>query len=198
MVGIVVAGGQGARLGLGIPKALVKVGGITLLDRARALLRECCDEVLVAAPAAFELPIAASERIDDAPRHSGPLAGVLAALAARPEREAFVLGVDFPLMRGSTVRAIAGARGEATVSLPAPGGVPQPLAAAYGPGAGLAIAKVAGEARAITRAVMSIEPRVISDSEIATWEGGADVFLNVNTPEDLAEAERRLVRGSRA
>jgi len=190
VVGVVVAGGQGARLGLGIPKALVKLGGLTLLDRARAVLEVCCDEVLVAAPVTLELPVPAGLRVSDVTRYSGPLAGVLAALDARPDREAFVLGVDFPLIRASTLRSIAAARGDAMVAVPAPGGVPQPLVAAYGPGAGQALARVAGTAPAITRAVLAIGARLIPEEALAAWEGGIEVFLNVNTPEDLALAER--------
>jgi len=168
------------------------LGGMTLLDRARALLQQCCDEVLVAAPAALELSIADEQRVTDVAHYSGPLAGVLAALEARPDREAFVLGVDFPLMRDSTVRAIAAARGDAIVSVPVPGGVPQPLAAAYGPGAGAALARVAGTAPAISRAVLAVGARMIPEEELAKWEGGLEVFLNVNTPDDLAMAERLL------
>ncbi len=199
VVGVVVAGGRGERLGLGIPKALVKVGGITLLERARMLLHECCDEVLVAAPTSLDLPVPGALRVADVPGLNGPLAGVVGALQARPNREAFVLGVDFPLMRASTVRAIATARGDAMVALPAPGGVLQPLAAAYGPDAGEAIARNAAETQAITRAVKALGALVIPEDEIATWEGGIEVFLNVNTPADLAEAERRLLAsGDRA
>ena len=191
MVGVVVAGGRGSRLGLGIPKAMAKVGGVTLLDRARRLLEECCQGVLVVAPKDVELPVADHHRAVDVPGYRGPLAGVLGALEVIPG-EAFVLGVVFPLMKASTVRRIAAARGDAMVSLPVPGGVPQPLAAAYGPGAGAALARVAATAPSITRAVLAVGARRIPEDELATWEGGLEVFLNVNRPDDLAMAERLL------
>jgi len=57
-------------------------------------------------------------------------------------------------------------------------------------GAGQALARVAGTAPAITRAVLAIGARLIPEEALAAWEGGIEVFLNVNTPEDLALAER--------
>jgi molybdopterin-guanine dinucleotide biosynthesis protein A len=192
MVGVVVAGGRGVRLGQGIPKALVTVGGITLLERAQALLRECCDEVLVAAPAALDLPVPDHLRIADAPGLLGPLAGVVAALGARPDREAFVLGVDFPLVRPATIAAIRRSRGEAPAAIPVPGGVPQPLVAAYGPGVGEALARSGAAGLPISRAAIALGPRLIEARELQGWEEGEAVFLNVNTRADLEEAERRL------
>ncbi len=49
--GLIQAAGCGNRLGLG-PKAFVKLGGQTLLERAVALLLKCTDGVIVAVPPA--------------------------------------------------------------------------------------------------------------------------------------------------
>ena len=53
--GIVLAGGRGVRLRAAGPKALVRLDGVTLLDRSIATLRECCDDVIVVAPVSVEL-----------------------------------------------------------------------------------------------------------------------------------------------
>ena len=55
-LGVIVAGGRGARLGLGRPKAFAEVGGMTLLARAEAVLAALCDAIVIAAPASLELP----------------------------------------------------------------------------------------------------------------------------------------------
>ena len=57
-LGILVAGGQGSRLGLGIPKALAPFAGGTLLSHALATLRTASDEVVVCAPRSLALPLA--------------------------------------------------------------------------------------------------------------------------------------------
>jgi molybdopterin-guanine dinucleotide biosynthesis protein A len=194
-LGIVLAGGPGARLALGLPKSLVRLGGRTLLERSRAVLAAVCDEVVVAAPAALALPVDAAERVADPVGSEGPLGGLVAGLAARPYERALVLGVDFPLMRPAMLRALAGMLGAGTAVLPLPGGMPQPLAAAYGPEAAgrLAACLAAGE-RAVMPAVAQLRPLVVRDGILAGLDGGLDCFLNVNAPGDLERAEALLAR----
>ena len=52
---IIPAGGSGDRLGAKIPKALVQLGGITLIERAVTSLSEVADQIIVAAPSGYEL-----------------------------------------------------------------------------------------------------------------------------------------------
>ena len=46
--------------------------------------------------------------------------------------------------------------------------------------------------RSLTRAVESLAIARIEGSDLEALPGGAEALLNVNTPDDLAEAERRL------
>jgi molybdopterin-guanine dinucleotide biosynthesis protein A len=50
----------------------------------------------------------------------------------------------------------------------------------------------AGEQSA-TRAVEELFLRVVEDDELATMPGGVEAWLNVNTPEELAQAEATLL-----
>jgi molybdopterin-guanine dinucleotide biosynthesis protein A len=192
-LGVIVAGGRGVRLGLGRPKAFAVVGGITLLARAEALLEGLCDEVVVAAPADLPLPPHRCMRVADAAEVAVPLAGLVAGLAARPFERAIALGVDFPLMRPAMLDALLARLGDRAAVIPAPGGVPQPLAAAYAARAvALLSAALARGERAVTVAALAFDPLVLSDAELSRIEGGVECFFNLNTPGDLAEAGRRL------
>ena len=198
-LGVIVAGGRGARLGLGRPKDFAEVGGMTLLARAEGLLESLCDDVVIAAPDGLALPTHRCARVADAAPAGVPLAGLVAGLAALPFERAFVLGVDFPLMRPEMLEALLMRLADRAAVVPAPGGVPQPLAAAYGAQsvAPLAAALARGE-RAVTVAALALDPLVLSDAELGRIEGGVECFFNLNTPGDLAEAERRLaVPGAR-
>jgi molybdopterin-guanine dinucleotide biosynthesis protein A len=195
---VVLAGGKGRRLQIGAPKALARVAGVTLLERAVGTLRAICDEVVTVAPEELALPIpAGSRRVHDSGR--GPLEALVAGLEAAPYQRALVLGVDFPLISPATLTAIAERLGGAVAAVPRPGAWLQPLVAAYAPSAAAALAAaIAHGERALLVAVEEIGPRVIEPDEVAALPGGIEGFLNLNGPEDLAEAERRLdpmVRG---
>lgn len=192
-LGVIVAGGRGVRLGLGRPKAFAEVFGMTLLARAETVLGALCDAIVIAAPAGLELPPHRFPRVADASDAAVPLAGLCAGLAARPFARALALGVDFPLMRPEMLAALLARMGTRAAVIPAPGGVPQPLAAAYAPVAAEALAGALGRGeRAVTDAALGLGPLMIGERELSRLEGGSGCFFNLNTPEDRAAAERRL------
>lgn len=202
VLGVVLAGGRGARIGADVPKALVPLRGRTLLDRALDHARAACDEVVVSAPAGLDLGAHGTPVVPDPDGAAGPLAGMVAAFASRRFESAIVLGVDFPLATGATLRALLErlARARAAgrhLTVPKPGGVPQPLVAAYAAESvpALAAAFAAG-GRSPVAAVRAMDVEWIPDAELALLPGGLEAFTNVNTKEDLARAAMLL--GSRA
>jgi molybdopterin-guanine dinucleotide biosynthesis protein A len=80
-LGLVLAGGQARRMGGG-DKAFIRIGGTAILDRVLARLRPACDQIILNANgdpkrfAAYGLPVVA----DSVPDFAGPLAGILAGL----------------------------------------------------------------------------------------------------------------------
>lgn len=189
VLGILVAGGRGTRLGLGRPKALAPWAGGTLLSHALATLRALCDEVVVAAPRDLELPLEGVLRADDAPGTAGPLAGLVAGLASRPYERALALGVDLPLASAPLLAAIGGRLAGHAAVVPAPGGRAQPLAAWYAPGALTPLAAaLARGARALVPEVEALPALRLDDAALAALGATATSFLNVNEPGDLARA----------
>ena len=204
--GILVAGGAGSRLALGMPKALARLGGVTLLERGIAILAPLCDEIIVTAPSSLALPLAerarfpggapAVRRADDPAGTVGPLAGIVAGLSSGAFVRAVVLGVDLPFVEPATLEAMLARLSGRHAVVPAPGGFPQPLAAAYAPAAEpiLASRLAAGE-RSPTRALGSLDVRMLDDVELALLPGGLGSFFNLNSPADLEQAARRLAVG---
>lgn len=198
-LGILVAGGQGSRLGLGIPKTLAPFAGGTLLAHALATLRALSDDVVVCAPRALSLPVPEPLRAYDPEGAAGPLAGLVAGLSSRPFARALVLGVDLPLVDSALLRAMGERLAGHAAVVPAPGGREQPLAAWYAPSAAapLAAALARGE-RALVPAVLALSPLLLDDAALAALGAGPDAFLNVNTLAELASAERAVSRGAGA
>jgi molybdenum cofactor guanylyltransferase len=193
-LGVLLAGGRGSRLGRGVPKALVPCAGLTLLERARYVIEEACDEFVVVAPADLLLPVSTEERLDDPPGSAGPLPAMVAGLRSREPDEALVLAVDLPLLDADVLARLRARRGDALAVVPRPGGVAQPLAAWYSGSARIRLAAevLAGE-RSVTAAVERLSPVYVEDEELSGWPGGREAWLNVNTREELASAEARLL-----
>lgn len=193
--GILLAGGRGERLGLGSPKALVEVGGRTLFERALETLGAVCDELVLLAPAAIDLPASPARRVED--EGKGPLAALVDGLRAAPWTRAVVLGVDLPFVTPEALLALCELRGDAPAVVPAPQGRPQPLAAWYWPAAFAAITRAsAAGGRALVPAVLAASPRMVEDAELAALPGGSEAYFNLNTPDDLAFARRRLLEAA--
>ena len=202
-LGVLLAGGRGERLGAPVAKAHVRVAGRTLLARAMDALAPVSDRVVVAVPRAFEWPDSsppppsvtlAHDVLDD----EGPLAGLVGALRAPGHDEAervVLLGVDFPLMSASVLRALLAeaAYAPAPALLPAPGGIPQPLVAIYSRAAGEALCAAfdAGE-RSLVASALALGARVLDDAALERLGIREALAFNLNTPRDLAEAEQRL------
>jgi molybdopterin-guanine dinucleotide biosynthesis protein A len=192
-LGVLVAGGRGARLGAGVPKALVRLAGSTLLERGLATLSGICDEVVVAAPVSLGLPVLEERLAPDPPGIVGPIAGLVGGLRSRPFTRAIVLGVDFPLVLPAALAAMRQRLGDGPAVVPVLAGRIQPLVAAYTPSAvpPLRAALERGE-RALLPAVEALGPQRLAGADLAALPGGEAAFLNVNTTADLEEAQRRL------
>lgn len=107
--GVVLVGGASTRFGS--PKALAQIDGETFVDRARRILAEACDEVLVVGKAG-ELPF---DVIDDASEVRAPIAGVVAGLRAAKNDVVIFLPVDCPRVTPELIRELGDACRDAAV-----------------------------------------------------------------------------------
>jgi molybdopterin-guanine dinucleotide biosynthesis protein A len=107
--GVVLVGGASSRFGS--PKALARVGNETFVDRARRVLGEVCDDVLVVGKSG-ELPF---DVIDDASEVRAPIAGVVAGLRAAAHDIVVFLPVDCPRITPEVIRALGDACRDAAV-----------------------------------------------------------------------------------
>ncbi|MDP8977916.1 MAG: molybdenum cofactor guanylyltransferase, partial [Actinomycetota bacterium] len=128
MTGLVLAGGDSTRMGR--DKALLRLGGRTLVERAVAVLADCCDPVLVASGDGRRLPGPGVEQVADR-SGAGPLAGILGGLERSPHPLVAVVAVDMPYASAAVLRALAAQwRGEPAV-VPSVAGRLEPLHAVW-------------------------------------------------------------------
>lgn len=191
--GIVLAGGQGRRMG-GVDKALLSLAGRPLIGHVIARFSPQVEALALSANgdparfAAFGLPVLA-----DADSR-GPLSGVLAGLrwARQGGATALVsLAVDTPFMPGDLVpRLCLAAEASATgTAIAHSGGRDHPTAALWPVALADALAAFLASAE---------KPRVLGFAEAQgaarAMFADAQGFANLNTPADLATAEA-LLRG---
>lgn len=116
LVGVVLAGGRGSRLG-GVAKADLRRDGATLLEVALAACADCADVVVVGDPPSRpprRVPGAGEVRwMREEPAYGGPVAALLTGVAALdplPDGAAvLVLGVDMPRVDARTVARLRAA-----------------------------------------------------------------------------------------
>jgi molybdopterin-guanine dinucleotide biosynthesis protein A len=207
-LGILLAGGRGERLGLGVPKPIAVLGGMSLYERALTAMTGACAHVWVVAPDWMTLPMVPVTgshvfRVYDPPDAAGPLAGIAAAAAdpvfatesVRADTRTVTLAVDLPLVTTATLRTLLDAYDSLASSalIPAPGGHAQPLAAVWSRTARetLARAFATGE-RSVTRAATMPGVHLVDDAALARLGIADEIARDIDTMADLAAASRWL------
>lgn len=196
----VLAGGQSRRMG--IDKALLRLreGDPPLLALVLDRLTAVADDVFVVATArpeysAFGVPVWP----DDAPGE-GTLGGILTAIRRASHKHCLVVACDMPFLNPPFLRWMAGQPRDYDVLIPripgesrqGSGLVWQTLHAIYGKGCEEPIVRCleAGQRRVIGF-FPDVRVRPIEAATAATFDPSFATFFNANTPEALAEAQRR-------
>lgn len=182
----VLAGGHSSRMGS--DKALLQLGGLTLLERALQTSRQISGKVYIVGPRQRYAQF--GDVIEDVYADCGPLGGIHAALGATTTDLNLMLSVDMPLMTASLLQWLAWkalASRELVVVPHALGGL-QPLCAIYR----LQVRTAAEEALKrgdykISHLFEVVPMREISLREIEAAGFSADLFRNVNTSEEYRE-----------
>lgn len=208
VLGVILAGGLSRRMG--VDKAALVLAGADsgrrcLLEWTAHRLRPVCTEILVSSRSPNAgAPIGAPTILDETER-LGPAGGILSALRylsahGKTETAVFVCGCDMPLICGELVRhmvsLLASVRlsGHGAVACLTDRGV-EPLHAVWSPEALPAVeAELAGGVRAVHRILESdrIGARMLEPHEWRAFDPEGRSFFNINTPEDLAQAEAWL------
>jgi molybdenum cofactor guanylyltransferase len=178
---------------MGADKATIEVGGITLLERAVARLREVCDPVLIA-PGDLTVPAAgAYVTVVDAMPGAGPLGGLVAALRAAPHRLLAVVAVDLPWLDPALFRLLAARIGAHDAALCETDRGVEPLHAVYARSAlGAAEATLRGPDRSLRGLIDGLRTVRVMPAEWRAAGISERFSRNVNTPADIAELSLEL------
>jgi len=187
---VVLAGGRSMRMG--VDKTLLSVDGRPLVARVVDAVGEICKHTLVVTnrPESLddvELDAAVTVLTDEVP-YQGPLGGLVTALKEAPDEWVLAVAADMPYVSPAVVTALWEARGEADAVLPVTPEGPEPLLALYSRTCLPAARKVLSTGRRRLVAIFAdLEVVEVPIDSLRSVDPGLRSFLNVNTPEQLAE-----------
>jgi molybdopterin-guanine dinucleotide biosynthesis protein A len=188
VAGVVQAGGRSTRMG-GRPKALMELGGRRIIERVIGALEGVVDDLLIVTNTPELYAFLALPMVPDVYPDGGSLGGIYTGLKAAHGEAAFTVACDMPFLCREVVRLVVERAELGDVVIPRVGGQYETLHAAYQKTClphmeerllkgHLKIVGFFDKVRVVT----------IEQTEVARYADPAVVFMNVNTPEELARA----------
>lgn len=176
---------------MGVDKAFLPFRGRPLIEHALTVMRAVCSSVTVVGDPAKLSSYGVA--VTDIFAGCGPLAGIHAALKQSSSEWNLFLAVDMPFVSEELLALLLATaeQSDATVVVPRTARGLQPLCAVYRH----SFAEVAEDfLRAgkykIDAAFAGLPLRVLEESELVEHGFPERVFFNMNTPEDLEQAEQ--------
>jgi molybdopterin-guanine dinucleotide biosynthesis protein A len=199
IAGLILAGGRSSRMG-GTDKTLLPLGGRPMISRILERLLPQASPIAInsngdaAVFAGFGVEVIA----DTIAGHQGPLAGVLAGLewAAGKADVTHLLSVagDTPLFPTNLAERLAARSGTDRVGVAASHGRTHPVFALWPLSLRQPLASFleSGDTRRVMTFIDQAGSDVVDFPDERIGQAVVDPFFNINTPQDLAEAERLL------
>jgi len=185
----VLAGGKSIRMGR--DKAFLPWRRETLLSHALKLAGTLTQNVFIVGEARKFAGLAPV--VEDVYQDRGPLGGIHAALSGSSTEWNLMLAVDLPLVAPRFLQFLATQAHEtgATVTIPRAGNGWQPLCAVYRREfAAIAERSLAGGKNKIDPLFAQVKNHVVEEQELAGLGFSAEMFRNINTPEEWEEAQQ--------
>lgn len=189
VTGVVLAGGRSSRFGR--DKALLELGGETLLVRAVRTLSGLAGEVLVLGPVERAAQAPGVRAIPDERPGDGPLPALATALREMRGERMIAVATDMPLLNPALLRHLLDRSSGYDVTVPRVGGRTQQLHAVYARSCLPAVeAQLARDDLKIDRFFGAVRTLIVEEDEIAPIDPGFLSFRNINTEADWLELQR--------
>jgi molybdopterin-guanine dinucleotide biosynthesis protein A len=188
VIGVVQAGGKSTRMG-GRAKALLDLGGRRIIERVVDVLAAVTSEVIVVTNTPEHYRFLGLPMVPDALPDHGSLGGIYSGLEAAVGDAAFTVACDMPFLHREVARLVVDRADEGDVVIPRVGDQWETMHASYKKAC---LPHIADRLRAGRFKIVDFFARVrvveISEAEVARHRQPDLVFMNVNTPEELARA----------
>ena len=188
ITGVVQAGGRSTRMG-GEPKALIELGGRRIVERAVAAIAPVVDDVLVVTNTPELYAFLGVPMVGDVFPDGGSLGGIYSGLKAATGDAAFTVACDMPFLRADVARLVVAHAGDADVVIPRTGAQLETMHALYAKACLPHIeARLHAGRLKIVGFFEDVRVLEIPEADIRALADPDVVFMNVNTPDELARA----------
>jgi molybdopterin-guanine dinucleotide biosynthesis protein A len=195
ITGVIQAGGKSTRMG-GEPKALLELGGRRIVERVLDVVRAVTERVLLVTNTPDLYAFLGLPMVPDVFPDGGSLGGIYSGLRAAPGEAAFTVACDMPFLSPAVARLVLARADEADVVAPRVGEQWETLHACYGKACLGPMERRLREGRLkITGFFDEVRVLAIPEAEVARLADPAVVFMNVNTPDELARARALAAEG---
>ena len=194
VTGVIQAGGRSTRMG-GEPKALLELGGRRIIDRVVDAIGAVLSDLLVVTNTPEVYTFLGLPMTPDAVPDAGSLGGIYSGLRAVTGDAIFTVACDMPFLSPDAIRLVLARAGDADVVIPRVGEQLETLHAVYGRRCLAPMeAKIAAGRLKITGFFSDVRVLEIPEADVARVADPRVVFMNVNTPDELARARALAAR----
>jgi molybdopterin-guanine dinucleotide biosynthesis protein A len=189
VTGVIQAGGRSTRMG-GRPKALMELGGRRIIERVLAVVDDVIDDLLIVTNTPELYGFLGLPMVPDVYPEGGSLGGIYTGLKAASGDAVFTVACDMPFLCREVVQLVVERAPLADVVIPRVGEQYETLHAAYQKTCLPVMEErlLKGQLK-IVGFFDRVRVAVIDEAEVARYGDPAMVFMNVNTPEELARAQ---------
>lgn len=193
MIAAILSGGENRRMPL--IKGFLDVGGMTIIERSLAVLKEVFGKVVINTNCPelyfrFGVPL-----IGDIRKERGPMTGILSVLYAAGEESVFVVACDMPFLQKDLITFMGGLfrerqegeaeSGKIDAMVPYHGGLPEPLFGIYTKNCIGRIEEMMAEGkRSLNELLSTVRVLAVDEGIVRSIDPSGRSFVNVNTMED--------------
>jgi molybdopterin-guanine dinucleotide biosynthesis protein A len=189
VTGVVLAGGRSTRYGKN--KALVKVKGVPLIERALHAMASIFDHVVVITNTPDEYAYLQVPMFQDIIKGLGPLGGIYTGLKVIPDQAGFFVACDMPSLNPYLIRHMVAIRDDFDVVVPRISGWIEALHGLYTKRCGGSIERLIQSGTfQIFRFFGAVSVRFVDGDEVRRWDPDLRSFFNINTPDELRRLEQ--------
>jgi molybdopterin-guanine dinucleotide biosynthesis protein A len=188
VTGVIQAGGKSTRMG-GKPKSLLELGGRRIIERVLDAVAPAVTDVLIVTNTPELYGFLGVPMVADVYPDHGSLGGIFSGLAAASGDAAFTVACDMPFLHREVARLVVSRAAEGDVVIPRVGQQLQTMHAVYGKAC---LAPIEARLRVGRLKIVgffdSVRVVEIDEAAVARHRAPDVVFMNVNTPDELAHA----------